>query len=73
MHGVKPQTNINPLTMNKYKANLRLDGEHVLSYNTHVATVNHNTQTVKRLGYWSKTTSKHINYVARELGYKVTD
>lgn len=51
----------------------RMDGNKVISYTTHVATVNHEDRTVRRLGYWSKTTSKHINHVARSLGYKVTD
>jgi len=59
--------------MTKYKANLKVSGNNVLSYNTHVATIDHETEIVNRLGYWSVTTSKHINYVASELNYKVTD
>lgn len=55
----------------RYKQNLRVDGLNVYSYSTHVATIDHELQSVTRLGYWSKTTSKHINHVARELGYKV--
>lgn len=51
----------------------KLDGNKVISYATHVATIDHESKTVKRLGYWSRTTSRHINHAARELGYKVTD
>lgn len=60
------------MTLTKSKKNLRVEGINVFSYNTHVATINDETQTVTANGYWSATTSKHINYVARELGYKVT-
>jgi hypothetical protein len=59
------------MTLSKHKANLNVSGNNVYSYNTHVATINHEKETVKRLGYWSVTTSKHINYVASEYGYKV--
>ena len=55
----------------KYKQNLRVEDLKVYSYATHVATIDHETQAVTRHGYWSQTTSKHINYVASELGYKV--
>jgi hypothetical protein len=55
----------------KYKQNLKVEGDNVYSYSTHVATINHETRTVEALGYWSQTTSKHINYVANECGYKV--
>ena len=53
---------------NRYKANLKLDGNRVISYTTHVATIEGSTLRV--LGYWSKTTTKHINYVAAELSLK---
>ena len=50
----------------RYKQNLRIDGNRVISYTTHVATIeNHN---LIQLGYWSQTTQKHINYVANQLG-----
>jgi len=55
----------------KYKANLRVDACEVYSYETHVATIDHQKRQVQTFGYWSKTTSKHISYVARELGYDV--
>ena len=51
----------------------RVDGNKIISYSTHVATIDHAKREVKRLGWWSVTTSKHINHAARELGYKVVD
>lgn len=55
----------------KYKQNLRVIGCEVYSYETHVASIDHQKRQVQIYGYWSKTTSKHINYVANELGYEV--
>ncbi|QDP66244.1 MAG: hypothetical protein Unbinned805contig1001_15 [Prokaryotic dsDNA virus sp.] len=49
----------------KYKQNLTLRGNQVWSYNTHVATIL--GENLFQLGYWSQTTQKHINYVAKEL------
>jgi len=53
----------------KYNQNLKLidiDGTTcVMSYSTIVAKVE--DQDLIQLGYWSKTTQKHINYVAKEL------
>ena len=54
----------------KYFKNLRIDGNRVISYTTHVANIDHTNNLVIQLGYWSVTTQKHINYVANELGYK---
>ena len=56
--------------LNKYKANLYVEGSKVFSYRTHVADVDHEKRIVRKLGYWSSTTSKHINYVAKQLGYE---
>ena len=53
---------------NRYQANLRVVDNRVISYTTHVATIEGDTLRV--LGYWSQTTTKHINYVASELGLK---
>lgn len=54
---------------NRYKKNLSLvetnEGTYVKSYETLVAKVNGTELEV--LGYWSQTTSRHINYAAREL------
>ena len=49
----------------KYKQNLKLEGNKVFSYNTHVATIKGNQ--LIQLGWWSVTTQKHINYVANDL------
>jgi len=57
--------------MNRYKDNLKVEGDKVYSYNTHVATIDGNK--LYRLGWWSVTTSKHINYVAKEYGLTVQD
>ena len=62
-------------TLKKYKQNLRIDHNNVLSYNTIVARIKGNE--IYQLPYsfkygdvkkqWSSTTQKHINYVANEL------
>ena len=57
----------------RYFQNLAVQGTHVISYTTKVAEIDHAKEQVIRLGYWSATTSKHINYVARQLDYKVVD
>ena len=51
--------------MKKYNQNLRLDGNKVISYTTHVATIE--GQNLIQLGWWSVTTQKHINYVANQF------
>ncbi len=51
--------------LDKYKQNLTIHGNKVWSYTTHVATIDGNK--LQQLGYWSQTTQKHINYVAKEL------
>jgi hypothetical protein len=55
----------------KYKQNLRATYNHIYSYETKVAEIDHETRTIKPLGWWSMTTSKHINYVGSEYGYEV--
>jgi hypothetical protein len=50
----------------RYKQNLKVEADKVYSYNTHVATIE-GTQLIQ-LGWWSVTTQKHINYVAKEFG-----
>ena len=54
----------------KYKQNLRVDGSKVYSYNKHVATIDHEKRELLVHGYWSMTTSKHINHVADEYGLR---
>ena len=51
--------------LERYKQNLRIDGNRVISYTTHVATIENGN--LIQLGGWSQTTQKHINYVAQEL------
>ena len=58
-------------TFDRYKNNLKADGNFIYSYNTKVAEIDHLNRIVKPLGYWSMTTSTHINYVASEYNYKI--
>ena len=51
--------------LDKYKQNLSIRGNQVWSYTTHVATIADDK--LLQLGYWSMTTQKHINYVAKQL------
>ncbi len=53
------------MALDSYKQNLRIEGSRVISYTTHVATIDGNK--LHELGWWSVTTQKHINYVAKEL------
>ena len=58
-------------TFDKYKQNLKADNNNIFSYDTKVADIDHVKREITPLGWWSVTTSKHINYVASEYGYKV--
>ena len=53
------------MKLKRYNKNLKIEGNKVFSYSTHVATIEGSK--LIQLGYWSVTTQKHINYVAREL------
>ena len=53
------------MKLEKYNQNLKIEGNEVWSYSTVVARIQENN--LYQLGYWSMTTQKHINYVAREL------
>jgi|TARA_R110001592_G_scaffold27824_1_gene103117 hypothetical protein len=57
------------MRLERYNQNLRIEGNKVISYITHVATIEGNE--LHQLGYWSMTTQKHINYVAKELNLKL--
>ena len=57
------------MQLERYKQNLRIEGNKVISYTTHVATIDGNK--LRQLGWWSVTTQKHINYVARELNLEL--
>lgn len=58
----------------KYKQNLAIvrdgDRDFIYSYSTKVAKINYSNMTAEVLGYWSMTTTKHINYACEELGLK---
>lgn len=58
-------------TFKRYKSNLKTHNNKVYSYETNVADIDHKNRTIKPNDYYSMTTSKHINYVASEYGYKV--
>jgi hypothetical protein len=57
-------------TYRRYPENLQTVGDRVFSYGTHVATFKRGKGLVTK-GYWSVTTSKHINYIARQWGLTV--
>jgi hypothetical protein len=57
--------------LRKYTENLRVDNDYIYSYDTKVATIDHEKREVTPLGWWSVTTSKHINYAAKEMGMRV--
>jgi len=56
--------------LKRYNTNLRIDGDRVISYTTCVAIIDREASTLRVLGTWSQTTTKHVNYVAAELGLK---
>lgn len=58
------------MKLSRYTENLRIEGNKVFSYSTHVADIDHDSSEVKALGWWSVSTQKHINYVASQYGYK---
>ena len=62
-------------TFDRYKQNLRLIGNDVISYNTHVAEIKdgklYKLKWNVRGMTSSPTTSKHINYVAQELKLEI--
>ena len=53
------------IRLEKYKQNLAIQGNQVWSYTTNVATIKGDK--LIQHGWWSVTTQKHINYVAKEL------
>ena len=58
--------------LDKYKQNLSIvNGVNVYSYTTNVADIKGDELHV--FGYFSQTTTKHINYVAKEFGLKIID
>lgn len=59
--------------LDKYKDNLHIEGNKVISYQTHVATIDGENGILQVHGYWSMTTSKHINYVAQVFSLEKVD
>ena len=60
---------INMVKLPKYKENLRIiDNTDVYSYSTRVAQIK--GEELHVYGWWSQTTSKHINYVASYYNLK---
>ena len=53
------------MKLKRYNQNLKIEGNNVISYTTTVAKIDGSN--LIQLGWWSVTTQKHINYVAREL------
>lgn len=53
------------MRLDKYKQNLKIEGTKVYSYNTHVANISFEGGLIQVLGWWSRTTAKHVNYVAK--------
>ena len=54
------------LKLPKYTKNLRYDADGICSYGTQIAELNLLNMTIRSLGKWSLTSSKHYNY-ARNL------
>lgn len=57
---------------NRYAQNLCVvmgnDGaDYIMSYDTKVAKIDYGKREALVLGYWSMTTSKHINYACKQL------
>ena len=57
------------IKLKKYFQNLRTDNKFIYSYDTNVATIDHINKLVIIKDWYSVTTTKHINYVARLLNY----
>lgn len=57
------------LSFDRYKNNLKRVGNSIISYTTKVAEIK--GEELHQLGHWSRTTQRHINYVARELNLRL--
>ena len=57
------------MNFRKYKQNLRVEGNDVISYTTKVAKIVGDE--LVQQGWWSVTTQKHINYASQELGLRL--
>ena len=64
------------MKLDRYKQNLRIIGNDVISYDTHVAEIKdcklyRLNWYVPGVGSHSVTTTRHINYVAQELNLEI--
>ena len=64
--------------MENFNFKLRIEGKKVISYTTHVATIRGKTLQVfdtweKGKGWFSKTTTRHIKYVAEHFGLTIKE
>jgi hypothetical protein len=59
------------IKFDRYKDNLRQLDDSIYSYNTEVAHIDDTHRRVYELGYWSRTTRKHVRYVADHYGYEL--
>jgi len=63
-------------TFDRYKQNLKMIGNDIYSYNTHVAEIKDGKLyrihwRVPGVGSYSATTTKHINYVVQQLNLEI--
>ena len=58
-------------TYPKYKKNLFTRGNKIFSYKTEVAEYKPEKGKIVTKGWWSSTTSKHINYIGKMWGFDV--
>lgn len=66
---MKTLKKLNMEKFKRYQNNLCRIGNDIISYTTKVAEIKGNE--LHQLGWWSVTTQKHINYVAKELDLKL--
>ena len=60
----------------RYRENLTQVNTKIFSYETHVASIDVGDDFKWRIvqhGWWSRTTQKHINYVANHYGYPIVE
>jgi len=63
-------------TFDRYKQNLKMVGNDIYSYDTHVAEIKDGklyrlNWRVPGIGSYSATTTKHINYVVQQLNLEI--
>lgn len=58
------------MKLKRFNQNLKIEYNKVYSYNTHVATIDFDKNELTEHKKYSITTSKHVNYVCREMQLK---